>query len=190
MRKRAMPGTPDPRIRHVIAQMACESQREIPPGGLCPCPIPGPAALSCCWRKSMAMAVAELPVSLSAPAQAGAGVPRAVRQVQLYFAGMFIVSLGAFVLGVEGRFPGGLFIYPPSVDWIPPLSGDRWLAAFVIHQQDPIYAACGGAQSLDEFVTLYWWEWGRRAGRSEEHTTELHSRLKLAGRLRLETKNS
>jgi cytochrome c oxidase assembly protein subunit 15 len=35
--------------------------------------------------------------------------------------------------------------------------------AFALHQQDPIYAACGGSQSFAEFVTLYWWEWARRA---------------------------
>jgi heme a synthase len=109
------------------------------------------------------MAVAEFPVSLSTPAQARAVVPRAVRQVQGYFAGMFVLGLGAFVLGVAGRFPDGLFIYPPPVDWIPPFSGEQWLAAFALHQQDPVYAACGGAQSLDEFQTLYWWEWARRA---------------------------
>jgi cytochrome c oxidase assembly protein subunit 15 len=90
-------------------------------------------------------------------------MPRAVRQVQIYFATVFVASLAAFVLGVEGRFPGGLFIYPPPVDWIPPLAREQWLAAYALHQQDPIYAACGGSQSLDEFQTLYWWEWARRA---------------------------
>jgi heme a synthase len=109
------------------------------------------------------MAVAELPLAVSAQAAAPAGVPRAVRQVQVYFAAVFVVSLAAFVLGVEGRFPGGLFVYPPPVDWIPPLAHEQWLAAFALHQQDPIYAACGGSQSLEEFQTLYWWEWGRRA---------------------------
>jgi cytochrome c oxidase assembly protein subunit 15 len=111
----------------------------------------------------MTMAVAELPFALSARAEARAALPRAVRQVQLYFATVFGVSLAAFVLGIEGRFPGGLFIYPPLVDWIPPLSREQWLSAFAIHQQDPIYAACGGVQSFAEFQTLYWWEWARRA---------------------------
>jgi cytochrome c oxidase assembly protein subunit 15 len=83
--------------------------------------------------------------------------------VQVYFAAVFVVSLAAFVLGVEGRFPGGLFVYPPPVDWVPPLAREQWLAAFALHQQDPIYAACGGSQSFDEFQTLYWWEWARRA---------------------------
>ncbi|MBV8754203.1 MAG: COX15/CtaA family protein [Hyphomicrobiales bacterium] len=109
------------------------------------------------------MAVAEVPFAMGARAAALAGVPRAVRQMQVCFAAVFVVGLAAFVLGVEGRFPGGLFVYPPPVDWIPPLAREQWLAAFALHQQDPIYAACGGSQSLDEFQTLYWWEWARRA---------------------------
>jgi cytochrome c oxidase assembly protein subunit 15 len=109
------------------------------------------------------MAVAELPFAIIGRTDALAAVPRAVRQVQLYFAAVFIMSLAAFVLGVEGRFPGGLFVYPPPVDWIPPLAREQWLMAYAIHQQDPVYAACGGAQSLDEFQTLYWWEWARPA---------------------------
>jgi cytochrome c oxidase assembly protein subunit 15 len=109
------------------------------------------------------MAVAELPIAVSGRVAVPVRVPRAVRAVQVYFAAVFVVSLAAFVLGVEGRFPGGLFVYPPPVDWIPPLGREQWLAAFALHQQDPIYAACGGSQSFDEFQTLYWWEWGRRA---------------------------
>jgi heme A synthase len=109
------------------------------------------------------MAVAELPISLAARADAGAVLPRAVRQARLYFLIVFVVSLAAFILGVEGRFPGGLFLYPPPVDWIPPLSSDRWSVAFAAHQQDPVFAACGGAQSLAEFQTLYRWEWLRQA---------------------------
>jgi cytochrome c oxidase assembly protein subunit 15 len=128
-----------------------------------------------------AMAVADFPVSVTAPAQAGVAAPRAVRQAQLYFAGLFVLSLAAFVLGVEGRFPGGLFVYPPPVDWLPPLSGEQWLAAFTLHQQDPIYAACGGSQSLDEFVTLYWWEWARRASALLLTTAALAGLIVTAG---------
>jgi cytochrome c oxidase assembly protein subunit 15 len=109
------------------------------------------------------MAVAELPISLAARADAGAALPRAVRQVRLYFLIVFALGLAAFIFGVDGRFPGGLFLYPPPVDWMPPLSSDQWSAAFAAHQQDPVFAACGAAQSLGEFQTLYWWEWLRQA---------------------------
>jgi cytochrome c oxidase assembly protein subunit 15 len=109
------------------------------------------------------MAVAEFPVLLSARADAGMAPARAVRPVRLYFLLLFVLGLAAFIFGVQARFPAGLFLYPPPVDWLPPLSGAQWLAAFAAHQQDPIFAACGGAQSLGEFQTLYWWEWLRQA---------------------------
>jgi cytochrome c oxidase assembly protein subunit 15 len=89
--------------------------------------------------------------------------PRALGPVRLYFLIVFALGLAAFILGVEGRFPAGLFLYPPPVDWVPPLSGAQWQAAFALHLQDPIFAACGGTQSLEEFQTLYWWEWLHRA---------------------------
>jgi hypothetical protein len=109
------------------------------------------------------MAVAEFPVLLSAGTDAGLVPARAVRPVRFYFLLLFVLGLAAFVFGVQGRFPAGLFLYPPPVDWLPPLSGAQWQAAFAAHQQDPIFAACGGAQSLKEFQTLYWWEWLRQA---------------------------
>src|SRR5262249_30803371 len=109
------------------------------------------------------MAVADLLLAAGARAGAPAAVPRAVRLVQVYFAALFVVSLAAFVLGVEGRFPGGLFVFPPPVDWIPPLSREQWLMAFALHQQDPVYAACGGSQLFEEFVTLYLCGCARRA---------------------------
>jgi heme a synthase len=83
--------------------------------------------------------------------------------VRIYFVILFLVSLGAFVLGVENRLTAdGLFNLPPSVDWVPPLSSRDWWAAFTLHQQDPAFAACGGTESLAEFKVLYWFEWLRR----------------------------
>src|SRR6202011_4739011 len=163
MRKRDM-RAPRPRIRHLIAQMARKGQRQIRRRRPPVLARRGP------WRhyrvidpSCMTMAVAELPVAVSRRAEAPAAMPRVVRQVQVYFAAVFVMSVGAFVLGIEGRFPGGLFIYPPPVDWLPPLSRDQWLMAFALHQQDPIYAACGGSPSFGEFLTLFWGELGRGA---------------------------
>src|SRR5438128_2545408 len=110
-----------------------------------------------------AMAVADLSMSLGAREGVRAASPSGVRVVRLYFLIVFVSSLAAVVFAVEGRFPGGLFLFPPNVDWVPPLSSEAWLAAFALHQQDPVFAACGGASSLEEFRTLYGWEWLRRA---------------------------
>jgi cytochrome c oxidase assembly protein subunit 15 len=72
-----------------------------------------------------------------------------------------------FVLGVGNRFTHGpLFIYVPDVDLIPPLHTAAWEQAFVIHQQSPLFALCGGYQiggmeSLTVYQLLYMWEWLR-----------------------------
>jgi heme a synthase len=81
-----------------------------------------------------------------------------------YFLLLFAMSLAAFVLGIDNRFTvDGIFNIPPKVDWLPPISAQQWYQSFAQHQQDPVFAACGGTESLAEFKLLYWWEWLRRA---------------------------
>jgi cytochrome c oxidase assembly protein subunit 15 len=48
------------------------------------------------------------------------------------------------------------------VDLVPPLGEQAWFSAFTLHQQDPIFSACGGSENLAQFKLLYWWEWLRR----------------------------
>ena len=87
-----------------------------------------------------------------------------VALVRLYFALLSGLAVAAFVLGVENRFTAsGLFVLPPPVDWLPPLSGPAWANAYALHQQDPAFAACGGTETLAQFRLIYWWEWLRRA---------------------------
>jgi cytochrome c oxidase assembly protein subunit 15 len=110
------------------------------------------------------MAIAELPIASIGEIRAPAVVTAAAPAVRLYFGVLSLLSLGAFVFGVENRFiSDGLIRAPPSVDWIPPLSAQEWFEAFAIHQRDPAFAACGGTESLALFKVLYWWEWLRRA---------------------------
>jgi cytochrome c oxidase assembly protein subunit 15 len=67
------------------------------------------------------------------------------------------------VLTVENRLTPDLFAIAPPVDLLPPLSDQAWFGAFTVHQQDPVFAACGGSENLAQFKVLYWWEWLRRA---------------------------
>jgi cytochrome c oxidase assembly protein subunit 15 len=108
------------------------------------------------------MAIAEYPTVIAA----GGGSPTvdasARTIVRAYFLLLFVLSIAAFIFGVENRLTsGGLFNVRPTVDWLPPLSAQDWFAAFIAHQQDPAFSACGATESLTEFKTLYWWEWGR-----------------------------
>jgi heme a synthase len=88
----------------------------------------------------------------------------AVRAMRLYFVALALLGLAALILGIENRIaPTGAFLFAPPVDLVPPLSASAWFGAFAAHQQDPVFVACGGTESLDQFKALYWWEWLRQA---------------------------
>jgi cytochrome c oxidase assembly protein subunit 15 len=108
------------------------------------------------------MAVADILIDRPATASAArVGVTAGVRG---YFLLLFALCLAAFVLGIDNRFTvDGIFNVPPNVDWLPPWSAQQWYQSFAQHQQDPVFAACGGTESLGEFKVRYWWEWLRRA---------------------------
>jgi heme a synthase len=90
--------------------------------------------------------------------------PAAMRAMRLYFVALALLSLTAMILGIENRIaPTGAFLFAPPVDLVPPLSASAWFGAFAAHQQDPVFVACGGTESLDQFKALYWWEWLRQA---------------------------
>jgi heme A synthase len=108
------------------------------------------------------MAVAE---HLIWPAGAVTSAPSrraAVRAARAYFLMVAVLGLAAFVLGIENRLTPGLFPIAPPVDLLPPLRDQAWYAAFALHQQDPVFAACGGSENLAQFKLLYGWEWLRR----------------------------
>jgi cytochrome c oxidase assembly protein subunit 15 len=112
------------------------------------------------FRRGNRMAIAENLIWPSAgvsvePARAAA------RSVQLYFLILAALGFAALVLGIESRLTPDLFAIAPPVNLVPPLSDQAWFGAFVLHQQDPIFAACGGAENLAQFKVLYWWEWLR-----------------------------
>jgi hypothetical protein len=76
----------------------------------------------------------------------------------------------AFILGGGNRFTQGpWFLYIPEVSLIPPIGRAAWEQAFVVHQQSPLYALCGGyeaggMESVTIYRFLYAWEWLRIAG--------------------------
>ncbi|WP_374763837.1 COX15/CtaA family protein [Yunchengibacter salinarum] len=54
------------------------------------------------------------------------------------------------------------------VDWrpvtgiLPPLSDDAWAAEFAKYRTSPEYRLKNAGMSLDEFKTIFYWEWGHR----------------------------
>jgi cytochrome c oxidase assembly protein subunit 15 len=79
------------------------------------------------------------------------------------------LGLVAFLLAAGNRLTSGpWFLYPPEVSLLPPFGRAAWQHAFVLHQQSPLYALCGGydvggMESITIFQFLYWWEWSRIA---------------------------
>src|SRR5581483_164276 len=114
------------------------------------------------------MAVIELPIGLAVPAAAAPShADAAARVARAYWVILALVGTAALVLNVENRLTSaGLFLFTPALDLIPPLSAERWAQAYGLHQQDPVFAACGGSESLAEFKLLYWWSWLARASAS------------------------
>jgi cytochrome c oxidase assembly protein subunit 15 len=91
------------------------------------------------------------------------------RWLRAALAAAALFGVAAFVLGVGNRFTRGpWFLYIPDVTLVPPLGHAAWLEAFVLHQQSPLYALCGGygvggRESLSIYQFLYGWEWLRIA---------------------------
>jgi heme a synthase len=112
------------------------------------------------------MAVAENLIRRSAiaSAQASAALPARADAVAVraYFLLLTVLGLAAFALGIRDRWTPDLFAVAPPVDLVPLFGEQAWYTAFVRHQQDPVFTACGGAESLAQFKVLYWWEWLRR----------------------------
>jgi heme A synthase len=108
------------------------------------------------------MAIAEHLIWPSAVVSSAEPARAEVRTVRFYFLIVAALGLGAVTLGVANRLTPGLFPIAPPVDVVPPLGDQAWYGAFVLHQQDPVFAACGGSETLVQFKVLYWWEWLRQ----------------------------
>jgi cytochrome c oxidase assembly protein subunit 15 len=112
------------------------------------------------------MAAIDLPIALSAtaPARPLAAAAAAARLMRIYYVLLAAIGLAAFVLNVDNRLTSaGLFFFTPPLDLIPPLSAAKWSQAYSLHQQDPVFTACGGSESLEDFKLLYMWNWFARA---------------------------
>jgi heme a synthase len=52
--------------------------------------------------------------------------------------------------------------WQPVTGVVPPLSAAQWQSAFAQYQTIPQYQRVNHGMSLDEFKTIYWWEWSHR----------------------------
>src|ERR1700674_1126355 len=81
---------------------------------------------------------------------------------------LWCMAAAVFVMVVVGGATrltqSGLSIaeWNPVMGVVPPLADADWRAAFEKYQTIPQYDRLNRGMSLDEFKTIYWWEWSHR----------------------------
>jgi cytochrome c oxidase assembly protein subunit 15 len=87
---------------------------------------------------------------------------RAVRVWLLAVAALIFLTL--VVGGATRLTESGLSIteWKPVTGVLPPLSAQTWQDEFVKYQAIPQYRELNAGMSLDQFKTIYWWEWTHR----------------------------
>jgi cytochrome c oxidase assembly protein subunit 15 len=92
-----------------------------------------------------------------------AAARRPVIRAWLYaVAALMVITL--VVGGTTRLTESGLSIveWKPVTGVMPPLSPEAWQAEFAKYQQIPQYRELNRGMSLDQFKTIYWWEWSHR----------------------------
>ncbi|SOE17326.1 cytochrome c oxidase assembly protein subunit 15 [Hoeflea halophila] len=88
------------------------------------------------------------------------------RTIQRVWLGLVLVAIFALVLvgGATRLTDSGLSIteWKPIHGIIPPLSEAEWQEELELYRQIPEYQLINKGMSLDEFKTIYWWEWAHR----------------------------
>ncbi len=90
---------------------------------------------------------------------------RSRRLVRLWLFGLAALVFCMVVVGGATRMTGsGLSIteWRPVTGAIPPLNAEQWSVEFEKYRQIPQYLLLNKGMSLDEFKTIFWWEWGHR----------------------------
>lgn len=88
------------------------------------------------------------------------------RAAQRIWLSIMLVAILALVLvgGATRLTDSGLSIteWKPIHGVIPPLSEAEWQEELELYRQIPEYQLINKGMSLDEFKTIYWWEWAHR----------------------------
>lgn len=88
------------------------------------------------------------------------------RSVQRIWLAIVLVAILALILvgGATRLTDSGLSIteWKPIHGVIPPLSEAEWQEELELYRQIPEYQLINKGMSLDQFKTIYWWEWAHR----------------------------
>jgi heme a synthase len=87
------------------------------------------------------------------------------RALRIWLGVVALLIVAMILVGGATRLTdSGLSIteWQPIMGAVPPLSDGAWQRAFEAYQKIPEYLELKRGMSLDEFKTIYWWEWGHR----------------------------
>ncbi len=101
----------------------------------------------------------------TAPAPVPRRRPDARRAIAVWLAVLFALIVAMIVVGGMTRLTdSGLSIteWRPVTGALPPMDQAAWQAEFEKYRATPQYEALNRGMTLDEFKTIYWWEWGHR----------------------------
>src|ERR1700709_1109396 len=75
-----------------------------------------------------------------------------------------LIAIMVLVGGATRLTESGLSIveWKPVAGTLPPLTDAQWREAFEGYQTIPQYRELNAGMSLDEFKTIFWWEWSHR----------------------------
>lgn len=90
---------------------------------------------------------------------------RHLRALRLWLGAIALLIVAMILVGGATRLTdSGLSIteWQPILGAVPPLSEADWTQAFAAYQKIPEYTELKRGMSLEQFKTIYWWEWAHR----------------------------
>jgi heme a synthase len=103
--------------------------------------------------------------SLASPRRETAMPPEHARALRIWLATLALLIVVMVMVGGATRLTdSGLSIteWQPIIGVVPPLSDADWDKAFAPYQKIPQYTELKRGMSLDDFKTIFWWEWAHR----------------------------
>src|SRR6516164_10793484 len=75
-----------------------------------------------------------------------------------------LIAMMVLVGGATRLTESGISIveWKPVTGALPPLGQKQWTEAFEAYKAIPQYRQLNAGMSLDEFKTIFWWEWSHR----------------------------
>lgn len=103
--------------------------------------------------------------AINASVQADTAPAPKLRAVRIWLIAVAALIIGTLIVGGATRLTeSGLSIveWKPITGTLPPLTAKQWSDEFEAYKTIPQYREMNFGMSLDEFKTIFYWEWGHR----------------------------